>query len=99
MKTIKMVDHTGSFASNKDVAKYLRENVVIPKLLANEPIVLDFEDVTGATQSFIHALISEAMRQVGSENTLNLISFKSCNEKIQAIITIVTDYMQAGLDS
>ena len=98
MKIVKMFEQTGSFASNKDVARNLRENVIIPELLSAQTVILDFEEVTGATQSFIHALISEAMRQVGSENALNLIKFKSCNGKIQAIITIVTDYMQAGLD-
>ena len=99
MKIIKMFDQMGSFASNKDVAKKLRETVVMPDLEAEEKIILDFEGVTGTTQSFIHALLSDAMRKYGSEKVLNSIKFKSCNEKVQGIITIVTDYMQASLDS
>lgn len=93
-----MIDHTGSFASNKDVAKKLREQVLFPEISLGNELIIDFEKVTGATQSFIHALISEAMRNYGSETTLDLIKFKSCNSRIQAIITIVTEYMQAGLN-
>ena len=56
-------------------------------------MVLDFENVEGATQSFIHALISDLIRKYGAE-VLDLIEFKHCNSTIRAIITIVTEYMQ-----
>lgn len=98
MKTIKIFQHTGSFASNKDVARDLRERIILPELLKGHTLVLDFKEVDGATQSFIHALISDALRQVGPAVALNLISFKACNESVQGIITIVTDYMQAGIE-
>lgn len=92
-----MFDKIGSFAGNKDVARDIRTKIIIPTLEKNEGVVLDFEKVDGATQSFIHALISDVMRKFGTE-VLEKISFKSCNENIQAMITIVTEYMQAGLE-
>ena len=95
---IKMFDIVGSFASNKDAARNIRTREIIPALNNNETIVIDFDKVSGATQSFIHALISDVMRKFGV-NVLDKISFKSCNENIQAIITIVTEYMQAGLEN
>lgn len=90
---IKLSERTGSFAENKDLAKELRENVMLPALERKEEVVLDFENVEAATQSFIHALISDLMRKYGND-VLDQIKFKSCNEKLKKIISIVIDYMQ-----
>ena len=56
-------------------------------------IIIDFEDVQLVTQSFIHALISDPIRECGI-NVLDLIIFKNCNSNIKAIIDVVVDYMQ-----
>lgn len=93
MITIKLFEHTGSFAENKDVARKIRLEKIIPALEKGEGIILDFENIEGATQSFVHALISDLFRKYGNE-ILEKISFKSCNEIVQKIIIIVTDYMQ-----
>jgi len=60
-------------------------------------VVLDFEDVSGATQSFIHALISESIRQYRAFALENLL-FKNCNAKVREIVQIVFAYMQESLD-
>jgi SepF-like predicted cell division protein (DUF552 family) len=93
MVHIKLFKKTGSFAANKDIAKEIRLEEIIPALEKGNEVILDFENINSATQSFIHALISDLMRQYGND-VLDKISFKSCNETIQKIITIVTDYMQ-----
>ena len=56
---IKIKDYAGTFAENKDTAKRLRIDKIMPALSNKEEVELDFEGVSGATQSFIHALISE----------------------------------------
>lgn len=93
MTLIKIFQHAGQFAENKDIARELRLKTLIPTLEKNKNIVLDFEQVEGATQSFIHALISELIRKYGIE-VIDRIEFKSCNDTIKRIITIVIDYMQ-----
>jgi hypothetical protein len=93
MTTVKIFKKVGQFAENKDIAKDIRLKKLIPALEKKKKIVLDFENVEGATQSFIHALISDLIRKYGNE-VLDSIQFKSCNETIKAIITIVVDYMQ-----
>ncbi|MDD2935094.1 MAG: STAS-like domain-containing protein [Candidatus Pacebacteria bacterium] len=93
MITIKLFEKTGLFAENKDVARDIRIKEIIPELEKNEGVVLDFENIEGATQSFIHALISDLFRKYGND-VLEKITFKSCNETVQKIIEIVTDYMQ-----
>ena len=83
----------GIFSENKDIARDIRRNKIIPALEKKEEVTLDFENVEGATQSFIHALISDLIRKYGSD-VLDQILFKSCNETIQKMINIVISYMQ-----
>lgn len=90
---IKIVKITGSFAENKDSARDIRLNKIIPALEKGEEIILDFEGIEGATQSFVHALISDVIRRYGAE-VLDKISFKNCNETVRKIIEMVVEYMQ-----
>ena len=93
---IKLFKQVGPFAENKDIAREIRLKKLIPALEKNQKIILDFENIDGATQSFIHALISDLMRKYGRE-VLDKIEFKSCNNTVKAIITIVVDYMQESI--
>jgi len=93
---IKLFKKVGAFAENKDIAKEIRLKELIPVLKKGKKIILDFENIEGATQSFIHALISDLMRQYGSE-VLDEIQFKSCTETVQAMISIVVSYMQESI--
>lgn len=93
MIQIKLFKKVGEFAENKDIARDIRVKKIIPALEKNKNVILDFEKVNGATQSFIHALISDLIRKYGNE-VLDKISFKSCNEIIKKVITIVINYMQ-----
>jgi hypothetical protein len=96
MKRISVFDKAGAFAENKDAARDMRLREIIPALEQNEEVVLDFERVDAATQSFIHALISDLLRKYGTE-VLERVAFKSCNDTIKQIINIVVDYMQDGM--
>ncbi len=96
MKNIVILDRAGMFAENKDIARDIRKQEIIPVLEKNEGISLDFHGVNIATQSFIHALISEILRDYGPD-ILDQITFKSCNNTITEIINIVVDYMQEGM--
>lgn len=93
MIKIKLFPVVGSFAENKDLARDIRIKKIIPALKKNQEIILDFDGIDSATQSFIHALISDLIRNYGIE-VLEKISFKSCTETIKKIINIVVDYMQ-----
>jgi hypothetical protein len=93
MLNIKLVDFVSSFAENKDVAQSLRKDKIIPALEKGDEVTLDFAGVDSATQSFVHALISDVIRILGND-IIDKISFKNCNETIKKIIEIVIDYMQ-----
>jgi hypothetical protein len=93
MKEIVVCERVGSFAENKDLAREIREKDIKPALRAGEEVVLNFEGVTLATQSFIHAMISDPIRIYGA-NVLDSILFKNCNESVKTLVTVVCDYMQ-----
>ncbi|MBU3918846.1 STAS-like domain-containing protein [Patescibacteria group bacterium] len=88
----------GDFAENKDVAKELRIKKIIPTLRDGKEVVLDFSGVSGATQSFIHALISEPIR-LFRDVALEKIHYKNCSDVVKEVIKTVSEYMQESLDS
>lgn len=92
-RTVTILKYTSTFAENKDTARDIRLKIIMPALAKKQEVVLDFKGVTGATQSFIHALISEAIRQHGEE-ALDLIIFKNCSPVVREVVNIVADYMQ-----
>jgi hypothetical protein len=96
-KIIKMQKVVGDFAENKDIAKKIRIEKIMPELSRGNEIVLDFNGVHGATQSFIHALISDPIREL-KDVAFDNLAYKHANDDIRAIISIVYRYMQESLD-
>jgi hypothetical protein len=88
---------TGSFAENKDKAKALRIRKIIPSLSENKLVIIDFENVTGTTQSFIHALIAQPIRQF-RDLALENLEFKNCTDVVKEVIRTVYEYIQESLD-
>lgn len=84
---------TGTFAENKDVAREIRLHKIVPTIKKEEEVILDFQGVTGATQSFMHALISDVIRRYG-ENVIDLLVFKDCSPVVKEVVITVIDYMQ-----
>ena len=62
---IRIFERTGEFAENKDVARDIRTKEIMPILQKGEMVILNFNGVNSATQSFIHALISDVIRKEG----------------------------------
>ena len=96
-RVIKLQELVGSFAENKDVAKRLRIEIIMPELSKKNELILDFSGVKGATQSFIHALISDPIREF-REIAFDNLAYKNANDDIREIISIVYRYMQESLE-
>ena len=93
MTTIRVYDAAGDFAENKDIAKDLRMGQLMPAIKVGDEVTIDFNHVSLATQSFVHALMSDALRQHGA-GVLDRVVFKGCNEAIKVLVETVCDYMQ-----
>jgi hypothetical protein len=98
MKTIKVNQSSGSFAENKDIARKIRIKEIMPTLLDNQQITLDFDKVNGVTQSFIHALIAEPIREF-PDTFFELVSFRNCADSVRSVVSTVSEYMQESLDN
>ena len=96
MININVFNRAGAFAENKDVARDIRIKEILPALTQDEEVTLNFDKVDAATQSFIHALISDVFRKHGVD-VLERIIFKSCNITVKKIIELVVDYMLEGM--
>lgn len=90
---IKIRKYAGDFGENKDAARDIRINYIMPVLKKGETVKLDFEGMSGATQSFVHALISEAIREYG-DDVYDRLLFVNCSDVVKEIVGIVADYMQ-----
>ena len=91
-KILRLYKIVGKFAEDKDKARNIRQEILWPQVKSGQSIILDFDKVEDATQSFVHALLSELIRETRGE-VLDLIYFKNCNETVKKIINIVVDYM------
>lgn len=92
---IELQPGVAGFAEDKDQAKLLRVNTLLPALEQGDTLVLDFRHVNYATQSFIHALLGEALYRFG-EDLLERIEFKNCTPQLQSVIELVVDYSLGG---
>lgn len=89
--TIKILDFAGGFAEDKSAARSVRLSDILPALRLHQTVTLDFTGVRLATQSFVHALISEPLHEF-DENVLDHLIFKGCTEEVKTIIEIVITY-------
>ena len=96
MRRINIFEKAGSFAENKDIARNIRRAELFPALAQNQKVILNFDGVDSTTQSFIHTLISDAIRQYG-DTALENITYHRCNDTIKPLVRIVVDYMQEGI--
>lgn len=96
MSTIKIVPGPDGFAEDKDEARRLRNEKLLPLLeRGGGGVVVDFAGVNSATQSFVHALVGEALQRYGA-SVLERIEFKNCSHAVRSVIELVVDYSLAG---
>jgi hypothetical protein len=96
--TVTLPAGSDGFTDDKDEAKRIRESTIIPTLAAGDHIVLDFCNVKSSTQSFVHALVGEALQRF-KEPVLEKIQFKSCTPLMKGLVQLVVDYSLGGFRS
>jgi hypothetical protein len=98
MITVRIKDLAAEFAEDKDAAAEIREQKIRPALKSRRKVILDFAGVTLATQSFVHALISDILRTFGP-STLDLVEFKNCVKGVRGIVGTVVEYSLEGRET
>jgi len=92
---ITLVPGANRFAEDKEEARRLRLSRILPALEHQDKVVLDFREVSHATQSYVHALIGEALQKHG-EAALQRLEFKNCTAALRSVIELVVDYTLGG---
>jgi len=75
----------------------MREERIRPALTRGGRVTIDFTGVTLATQSFVHALISDVLRHEG-EKALDRMTFKGCIRGVKGIIQTVVQYSLESIE-
>lgn len=83
------------FAEDKEEARELRLRRLLPALERGEGVALDFSKVNYATQSYIHALVGEALQKFG-DKVLDKLEFKNCSASVRSVVELVVDYSLSG---
>lgn len=86
---------SNGFAEDKNEARKLRRGKLLPSLEKRQKVVLDFGKVNYVTQSYVHALIGEALQRF-KDDALEMIEFKNCSISVRSVIELVVDYSLAG---
>ena len=92
---IKLDPGVGGFAEDKDQAKAIRTSRLLPALDRGDGVILDFSGVNYATQSYVHALIGEALKKHG-DSVLDRIEFRNCSPQLRSLVELVVDYSLSG---
>ena len=95
---VKLFDGTNEFAEDKEAARSDRMNRIMPALDRKKKVVLDFGKIEYSTQSFVHALIGEAIQKHG-EDVLERIEFRNCSSQVKSLIELVVDYSLGGFQT
>lgn len=93
--TIQLIAPSSGFAEDKEAAREIRITKILPALEQGEEVILDFGRVSYATQSYIHALIGEALKK-HQQNALQKIQFKNCSPQLRSLVELVVDYSLGG---
>jgi hypothetical protein len=92
---VKLENSVSGFSDDKDKAKSIRVNTILPAIENHQRVVLDFSGVTYSTQSYVHALIGEALQKYKAK-ALDQLEFKGCSPQLRSLVEMVVDYSLGG---
>jgi hypothetical protein len=95
---VKVRAGAGGFSEDKDEARRIRTETILPALMTDSTVVLDFADVRYSTQSFVHALVGEVLKRFG-EPILQRMEFRSCSPQVKSLVQLVVDYSLGGFST
>lgn len=83
------------FNDDKEQAKVVRTEILMPTLEQNRSVVIDFKKVKTSTQSFMHALLGEVLVRF-RESALAKLEFRNCSRQVKTLVEVVVDYSLGG---
>jgi hypothetical protein len=62
---ISVRNYFGTYAEDKDLAKKIRDEKLLPALAENKTLTIDFENIISAPHSLLNAMLATPIRQLG----------------------------------
>ncbi len=63
--TISIQTYFGKYAEDKDKAKKIRDEKLLPALAENKSLIMDFEDIISAPHSLLNAMLATPIERLG----------------------------------
>lgn len=82
------------FEEDVEQAAKIRDDELLPSMKAGTMVVLDFEGVKFATQSFVHALMYKVIRD--GQNIGSTLSIANCSRATREAVIAVAAYAKVG---
>lgn len=82
------------FEEDVEQAAKIRDDELLPSMKAGTMVVLDFEGVQFATQSFVHALMYKVIRD--GQNIGSTLSIANCSKSTREAVMAVAAYAKVG---
>jgi anti-sigma regulatory factor (Ser/Thr protein kinase) len=83
----------GKMAQDKVAAAALRREKILPALRAGKTVLLSFGGIAFTTQSFVHALLAEPLRELGPGAALDRLIYARCSDQVREVIRLVVGYV------
>ena len=63
--SIEIRNHFGRYAEDKDRAKKIRDEKILPALAEDKSLIIDFEDIVSAPHSLLNAMLATPIERLG----------------------------------
>lgn len=91
-RVVRVEPDMSTIAQDKDRARIIRTDEILPALAAEQDVWIDLTDVALATQSFMHALLAEPLRKYGAKG-LERCSFGCRHQQVKETVRMVVGYV------
>ncbi|MFO0607047.1 MAG: DUF4325 domain-containing protein [Polyangiales bacterium] len=95
-ETVEVPADVGNMAQDKLAAERIRRSLILPALREGKRLVLSFHGVALTTQSFLHALLAEPLRELGPEASPTRLLYARCSDQVREVIRLVVGYVLEG---
>ena len=90
---VRVAPDASTLAQNKVRAEEIRRTEILPGLRRGENVSLDVSGVSLTTQSYMHALLAEVLRELGAEGTPGRLYVVAASGQVKQVVRIVVGYI------
>ncbi len=90
-KTVSITPTVGHLAEDKDAAKRVRDDVILPEIRLGRPVCIDLRAIRVVTHTFLHALLYEVVGVAGADSR-RLVYIQAQDRQVKDVVRMVSLY-------